>query len=68
MLLDKIYIDIKKTILKKSFLFNIISNKNNNIKSEQILNITILIKNYHTFYLFSEFVKDKYLNIIKKTF
>lgn len=64
-LLDKAYINIKvkiETILKKSSLLNIINNKSNNVKSEQILNMTIFTKNHHTFYVFSKSIKDKRLD------
>lgn len=70
MLLDKAYIDIKnkvKTIFKKNFLLNIISNKSKNIKSKYILNIIMFIKNHYVFYIFSKFIKDKHLDTAKNT-
>lgn len=60
--------DKVETIFKKSFLFNVISNESNNIKSKRILNITILRKKYYAFYVFSESVKNKSLNIAKNAF
>lgn len=58
-MLDDSYLDIKNkvdTILKKSFLLNIISNQNDNVKGKQIFNMTVLIKNCYTFDAFSKFV------------
>lgn len=60
--------DIKdkiKIILKESFLLNVIGNESNNVKKKQILNMTILIKNYYLFYVFSKSRKNKSLNTIK---
>lgn len=71
MLLDKIYMDIKdkiRSIFKENFLFNIISNKSDNVKNKQILNMTILTKNYYAVYIFSEFIRDKYLDAAKNTY
>lgn len=68
MLLDKVYINTKikiKSIFKENFLFNIISNKSNNIKNKQILNIIIFTKNHYIFSLFLKYKKYKYLNIAK---
>lgn len=70
-LLDKAYMDTKdkvETILKKSLLLNIISNKSNNMKYKQILNTTLFIKNYCIFYTFSESVKDKHLDAAKNAY
>lgn len=70
-LLDKVYINIKnkiKTIFKKSFLFNVISNESNNIKDKQILNMTILIKNHYVFYIFLKFTKDKCLDTAQNAY
>ena len=58
-MLDNSYFDIKNkvdTILKKSFLIKVISNGNKNVKSKQIFNMTVLIKNYYAFDTFSKFV------------
>ncbi len=67
-LLDEIYIYTKdkfETILKENFLLNIISNESDNVKNEQILNMTVFIKYHYAFYTFSEFAEDKRLDAAK---
>ncbi len=56
-LLDEVYMDTKnkiETILKESSLLNIISDEGDNVKGERILNMTVLTKDHHAFYAFSE--------------
>lgn len=64
-MLDDAFLDTKdkfNTILKESPLLNIISDENNNVKSERILNMTVLTKNLHAFYDFSESAGDRQLD------
>ena len=64
-LLDEEYMDTKdkvETILKESLLLNVISDENDNVKDERILNMTILTKDHHPFYAFSESAGDKRLD------
>lgn len=67
-LLDEAYMDTKdkvETILKESPLLNVISDESDNVKGERILNMTILTKDHHAFYAFSESVGDKRLDAAK---
>ncbi len=69
-LLDEAYIDTKKkveTILKESFLLNVISDASDNMKSERILNMTVPTKDHHVFYELSESVEDKRLDAAENT-
>ncbi len=64
-LLDEVYMDTKdkvKTILKETPLLNVISDDSDNMKGEQILNMTLLTKDHHAFYAFSESAEDKRLD------
>ncbi len=54
-----------ETILKESLLLNIISHESDNVKGERILNITVLTKDHHAFYVLSESVGDKRLDAAK---
>ncbi len=63
-LLDEAYMDTKdkvETILKESSLLNVISDESDNLKSERILNMTVLTKDHHAFFAFSESAGDKRL-------
>lgn len=64
-LLDEAYMDTKdkvETILKESPLLNVISDESDNVKGERILNMTVLTKDHHAFYAFSESAGDKRLD------
>ena len=67
-LLDEVYMDTKdkvETILKESLLLNVISDKSDNVKGKRILNMTVLTKDHHAFYAFSESAGDKHLDAAK---